>query len=335
MESRLYIYQDLPRIIIRSLILVKRMITTCNTSHQDVLALEKYCSHCKSVTDVRTDHRMGTRVCYCCGLVLENHMIDTREEFVNTSEGLSHRTGGAYDSRLADGGLSLKIEGRKFKMPATYFTSSGIKKASSSEVKTLTSQISLANILANLCEHLSIPKTIQDNAMRLVEAFDKDQKSFKGRGLEAWGAAFLWAGSKQAGNFVDLESLERASSAELKEIKRCFVTIRSRLQICISKSSVTAYCNRILHELDVGDDFQCLVRELASHIEENEVAQGKKPSTIAAAAIYSVSNQRPESERKTASEIAKAAEVAVITLMKCYKNDISPHLSVLMSRSEE
>ncbi|XP_026458786.1 transcription initiation factor IIB-like [Papaver somniferum] len=74
---------------------------------------ESYCSDCKSVTAVISDHSTGDTICCDCGLVLEDHLIDETSEWRTFADEPAnndpHRVGDKSNPLLSNNGLTTLI----------------------------------------------------------------------------------------------------------------------------------------------------------------------------------------------------------------------------------
>ncbi|KAI3909720.1 hypothetical protein MKW98_014137, partial [Papaver atlanticum] len=74
---------------------------------------ESYCSDCKSVKAVISDHSTGDTICCDCGLVLEAYLIDEKSEWRTFSDEPAnndpHRVGDKSNPLLSNIGLTTLI----------------------------------------------------------------------------------------------------------------------------------------------------------------------------------------------------------------------------------
>ena len=115
---------------------------------------------------------------------------------------------------------------------------------------------------------------------------------------------------------VTIEELALASHEDSAEIGHCYRQLVDRLGIVPGPPDATEYLQRVVTKLGLSKKVAALSVEIERRAAERGVA-GRKPMTLAAAAVYAAC--KSAGEEMTQSDVAEAAGVSVISLRDCSK----------------
>ncbi|KAI0139950.1 TFIIB-domain-containing protein [Hypoxylon sp. NC0597] len=279
----------------------------------------------------------GDMVCGSCGLVLGDRIIDTRSEwrtFANDDQGNDDpsRVGDAMNPLLNGSQLETNIafgEG----MRARELHRAQNRAVSDKATKTL---LAAYREISNLCEAISIPKTVQDSAKHIFK-LTEDNRLFKGKPQEAVIAGCIFVACRQAKaprTFREIYSLTKVSK---KEIGRTFKSLEKFLQsnrdanvtgsfLMVDNYEATGttgaaelcarYCNNLqFKNPHLMEKISKVLAEKSSSLKD---LAGRSPLSIAAAAIYMASHLM--GDPRTSREIAVIAGVSDGTIRTAYRH---------------
>jgi len=279
------------------------------------------------------DEVRGELICAKCGLVVEESMIDTTQDWrAFDSEQLSRRsrTGAPLTSRRHDKGLSTEIgKGvtELFKVPAK--ERSRFFRLRKWQKRLLTSKdrnLSFAlGELERIVSYLGLPKTLHEEAAELYEKA-LERGLVRGRSIEAIIAAIVYSLAREYKTPRTLSEIAQASGISKRELGRTYRYIARKLNLRILPATPDSYIPRFASMLGLKDSTQVLAVKILKKAMKKDVISGKGPCGCAAAAIYiaSVLNN----ERKTQREIADVVGVTEVTIRNRYK-EIAQALGIL------
>jgi len=281
------------------------------------------CPECGS-THFYQDPVRGELVCERCGLVMEEGMVDTSQDwraFDQDQMSRRSRAGAPLTSKRHDKGLTTEIgKGvtELFKVPAK--RRSQFFRMRKWQKRLLTSKdrnLSFAlGELERLVSFLGLPKTLHEEAAELYEkALEKGL--VRGRSIESIIAAIVYSLAREYKTPRTLAEIAQASGISKRELGRTYRYISRKLKIRILPATADSYIPRFASMLKLKDSTQVLASKILKKAMKKDVISGKGPCGCAAAAIYiaSVLNN----EHKTQREIADAVGVTEVTIRNRYK----------------
>ena len=143
-------------------------------------------------------------------------------------------------------------------------------------------------------------------------------KSLKGRSNDAIAAASLYIACRQEGVPRTFKEIVAVSTISKKEIGRCFKLIlkaheETNVELITTGDFMSRFCGLLCVSRAVQKAATCIAKQ-ASVL---DIAAGRSPISVAAAAIYMAS--QPSRDKKSQREIAEVAGVADVTIRQSYK----------------
>jgi len=285
--------------------------------------MKKKCPECGS-TQFYRDSERGEKICAKCGLVIEEAMIDTGQDwraFDHDQESKRARAGAPLTHKRHDKGLTTEI-GKGvteiFKVPAK--KRSQFFRIRKWQKRLLTSKdrnMSFAlSELQRLVSFLGLPKTLHEEVAKLYET--ALQKGLvRGRSIESIIAALIYSLAREYETPRTLTEISQASGIGKRELGRTYRYISRKLSVRILPAKAESYIPRFSSMLNLSDKTQMKAIEILKKAKKKDVISGKGPCGCAAAAIYIASVL--EGERKTQREVADVVGVTEVTIRNRYK----------------
>ena len=148
-----------------------------------------------------------------------------------------------------------------------------------------------------------------------------DQRKYPIDDIEDTALACLYITAKYNGTPIIPEDItqEDPVTTDRKTLLRRSKDITSDLSLDLEGlHEITPFVDRICNNLDQSDEaIEKRAKEIVDIVEEGNVASGKKPAAVAAAAIYNAALDERESITQT--NIATAADVSEVTIRSRYQ----------------
>ena len=280
------------------------------------------CPECGSYNFIE-DPTRGELVCSKCGLVMEEEMIDTGQEWrAFDTEQMSRRAraGAPLTFTKHDKGLTTEIGkgvGELYKVPtkkrAQYYR---LTKWHKRLIKSKDRNLSFAlSELQRIVSFLNLSRSVHEKIARYYEqAVNKGL--VRGRSIESVIAALTYAVSREFGSPRTLDEIAEASGEDKREIGRTYRYISRELQIRILPADPTTYVPRFCSMLGLSDRVLAKAVEILKKAKKHDITSGKGPTGVAAAAIYisCVLN----GEKRTQREVADTTNITEVTIRNRY-----------------
>jgi transcription initiation factor TFIIB len=170
--------------------------------------------------------------------------------------------------------------------------------------------------IANMADRINLPRTIVDRANQLFKMV-ADGKNLKGRSNDAIAAACLYIACRQEGVPRTFKEIVAVSTVSKKEIGRCFKLILKAHDTSVELITTGDFMSRFCGTLSLARHVQRAATTIAKRAVDLDIAPGRSPISVAAAAIYMAS--QASDDRRTQKEIADIAGVADVTIRQSYK----------------
>jgi transcription initiation factor TFIIB len=287
---------------------------------------KKICPECKS-KNIKYDPSRGEMTCAKCGLVLDQSMIDTTQEwraFDDNQRSRRVRTGAPLTVTKHDQGITTEIgkgRGELFKVAAKkraqyYRLSKWHKRLIKSKDRNLSFAFSE---LQRLISYLTLSQAIHEKVAKLYErAVEKGL--VRGRSTESIIAALLYTTCREEGAPRTLDEISKASGISKRDIGKTYRYIARKLDIRILPAKPQDYIPRFGSLLGLDESIQVKAVKILDEATRYDVTSGKGPIGVAAAALYI--SAVLQGKKKTQREVADAIGVTEVTIRNRYKEVI-------------
>ncbi len=282
----------------------------------------KRCPECGSFNFIE-DSTRGELVCAKCGLVMEEEMIDTGQEWrAFDTEQMSRRAraGAPLTFTKHDKGLTTEIGkgvGELYKVPtkkrAQYYR---LTKWHKRVIKSKDRNLSFAlSELQRIVSFLNLSRSVHEKIARYYEqAVNKGL--VRGRSIESVIAALTYAVSREFGSPRTLDEIAESSGEDKREIGRTYRYISRELNIRILPADPTTYVPRFCSMLGLSDRVLAKAVEILKKAKKHDITSGKGPTGVAAAAIYIACVLN--GEKRTQREVADTTNITEVTIRNRY-----------------
>jgi transcription initiation factor TFIIB len=286
------------------------------------------CPECTSKNLVH-DKDTGETICGDCGLVLYEQMMDKGPEwraFTSEEKASRSRVGLPTCYSIHDKGLSTIISqvdrdafGRKLPMSTRLQMWRLRKWQIRSRVRSSVDR-NLARAMAELerlSSMVSISPPIKEKAaVAYRKALDKGL--VRGRSINAFAAAALYAACRKVGSPRTLSEIAKASLVDKKDVARCYRLLLQELDFHMPISDPLTYVSKIAEKNGISGKTQGAAVAILREARQKRFSAGKEPMGLAAAALYIACLQN--TEKTTQKDIAEAAGVTEVTVRNRYKD---------------
>lgn len=281
------------------------------------------CPDCGGYNFVEDPSR-GELVCSQCGLVLQEEMIDTGQEWrAFDTEQMSRRARGGAPLTFTkhDKGLTTEIGkglSELYKVPAKkrpqyYRLTKWHKRLIKSKDRNLSFALSE---LQRIVSYLNLSKSMHERIARYYEeAVNKGL--VRGRSIESVIAALTYVVAREFGSSRTLDEISEASGIEKREIGRTYRYISRELGIRILPADPISFVPRFCSMLGLSDRVQAKAMEVLKKAKKSDVISGKGPTGVAAAAIYIACVL--VGEKRTQREVADICGITEVTIRNRFK----------------
>jgi len=294
--------------------------------------MEGGCINCGEQGDFVSDYSSGSIICRNCGTVQPEQIIDEGKEwrdFVTEDSGGHGERGRTERVDEEFHSLGTEISLTNFGSNTLSQTAKTLTKysrmANSSEAARSEQNLKEGYIKINeLCEILHLNDIVKEDAKHILRDFEnRKKKNMKGHKKDAFVVAVLLLACKHAHSGRTLKSLARMTYMDEKEIKKFYKMLLRDPHLVQRQSEhgikqeveelVEVFCKRLQQPYSVTKD----TKEIASR--SIEVLEGKKPASIAAAAIlYVMKRDGMNTIKDRRTDIATVAGVSVNTLRNVF-----------------
>jgi transcription initiation factor TFIIB len=276
-----------------------------------------------------TDDSTGEVICGCCGSILMERSVDLNsEQSRDFNEFLTKtRTGPEQSLSMFDMGMMTVMSdkdatGKSLSSSAKY-TFGRLKKLNSrSRTPSNRTLRSALILLYSLKAKLGLPDSVTENAAYIYrKAMQK--KITIGRSAKSLMGASVYTACRQAGVPRSLLDISNVTYISKKEIGRSYRNLVENLDLNMDHFEPVEYVSKIANEAKISEQPRREALSILQNLSEKGSVAGKNPMVLAASALYLGCVLK--SERKTQSEIAKAAGVTSASIRIRYqelKNDL-------------
>lgn len=162
---------------------------------------------------------------------------------------------------------------------------------------------------------LALPNQTRDHACMLFERA-QDADLLRGRSIEGFAAAGVYAACRAAGISRTLDEVADAARASPAELKAAYHAMNRDLGLPTGPIDPREYLPRFASVLGLSPGIERRAREFAAELDHDGRAAGRHPGGVAAACLYAAAAEREYP--LTQKEAAKVAGVTPVTLRTTY-----------------
>jgi len=301
------------------------MLKAEETRRQSLIQ-EGRCPECGS-SELITDKEIGEIVCFECGLVLKNIMLDQKPEwraFTPDEKKAKTRVGPPTSYSYYDKGLSTTFQ--------TYWDTFGKPLSPETRQKmtrlrrwdnrakmhsSVNRNLSQAMTeLDRLADKLHVPKSVKDEAAMIYRKA-LGEGLVRGRSINSIVAASLYAACRFTETSRNLKEILKASSRDRKEVTRCYRLILRELDLKMPIDDPVKCIPKIASKAGLDQKTQNKAIKILHEAKKVKAVTGKEPAGMAAAALYIAAFLN--AEKITQTHLAEAAGVTEVTVRNRYK----------------
>jgi len=260
-------------------------------------------------------------VCGDCGLVVDAERIDHGPEWRSFDDSRSNpeRTGAPLSEARHDRGLSTEIgydrnlsehRRRKFIRLRRQHNRARVGR------KRDRNKIYAFKEIRRLTGTESLPTPVRDQACRLFRSA-QTESLLQGRSLEGFAAACVYAACRINAVSRTIEETVADAKADRDEFRAAYDALNRELGLAVGPTSPAEYLPRYATELEVSAAIERRARELVDRTETEGIANGRNPSGVAAACLYTAAKEQDAAV--TQREIADVASVTPVTIRNTFQ----------------
>ena len=301
------------------------MFKTEEAYHQKLIQKGR-CPECNE-SEFVTDRDSGELVCFNCGLVLKDVMLDQRAEwraYTHDEVKAKARAGPPTSYSYYDKGLSTTFQttrgydGKRLsattRLKMTRLRKWDYRTKTHSSIDRNLSQAMTE--LERLADKLHIPKSVKDEAA-LIYRKALDVGLVRGRAIASIVAASIYAACRFTETPRKINEIVKVSSKSRKEITRCYRLIVRNLNLKMPIMNPEMYISKIASKVGLDQKTVLKATEILRKAKKVQAILGKGPAGMAAAALYIASHDN--AKKITQKHLADAAEVTEVTVRNRYK----------------
>ncbi|KXA96025.1 transcription initiation factor IIB [candidate division MSBL1 archaeon SCGC-AAA259I09] len=289
--------------------------------------LDKERPSCEGKTVVR-DYQRNIEICDNCGRIVKEDIKDRGPEWraYDQKEREERTRGGPPTTEtIHDKGLSTQIDWKdrdsrgKSLSPNQRAKVGRLRKwqkktrLSEQKDRNLSTAFSEIN---RMTSQLGLPQSVKEEASKIYRAtVEKDL--VRGHSIEGIASATLYLACRKNQLPRTFSEISEVSRADKREISRNYRFISRKLNISLNPINPVKYVARFGSDLEVSKKVQTKAVDLIRQAKKKKITSGKKPSGIAAAALYIASKM--EGETKSQSRVAEVANTTDVTIRNRYK----------------
>jgi len=165
--------------------------------------------------------------------------------------------------------------------------------------------------LDRMSAKLHLPQNIKEqSAIIYRRALRKDM--IRGRSIDAFVAASVYAACRQAGLPRPLKEIARVSDRELSEVSRTYRLMLREMGIRVPVDDPFKFVPKIASKLNLRTETEFKAVEILREAKRLQGLSGKDPRGMAAAALYKAS--RDSDDKRVQKDVAEAAGTTEVTL---------------------
>ncbi|TQQ83777.1 transcription initiation factor IIB family protein [Halonotius terrestris] len=260
-------------------------------------------------------------VCSNCGLVVDSDPIDHGPEWrsFNDSQTNPERTGAPLTVARHDRGLSTEIgydSGLSEQRRRQFVRLRRQHNRARVRSKRERNQIYAFTEIRRLSSEESLPTQVRDHACSLFKSAQAESL-LRGRSLEGFAAACVYAACRIEELSRTVEETVTTAKADRGEFQAAYDALNRELGLPVAPTSPAEYLPRYATELELSSEIERRARELVERTQREGIANGRNPSGVAAACLYTAAKEADA--ELTQQEAADIASVTPVTLRNTFQ----------------
>lgn len=288
------------------------------------MAFIKKCPECNSI-NLTVDEKRGEVLCKSCGLVLDDNVIDTGQEWRDFSgESNDQRRAGMPTSFTkhdmgtgTEVGTATEVYGMGGSQRRKYLR---LRKWHNRSSTSLERNLKYALVeLKRVASLLNIPPAIEEEAARIYRlAITKGL--VRGRSMDCVVVGCVYIASRLFNLPRSLNEVTQTTNTNKRDVGKTYRFVARELGIRMLPSGPIDYIPKFANKLGFSAETQTKAQEILKIAEDSELTSGRGPTGLAAAALYVASLMT--AEKRTQREIADVVGVTEVTIRNRYKEMI-------------
>lgn len=288
------------------------------------MAFIKKCPECKSI-NLTVDEKRGEIVCKSCGLILEEDVIDSGQEWRDFSgESNDQRRAGMPTSFTkhdmgtgTEVGTATEVYGMGGAQRRKYLR---LRKWHNRSSTSLERNLKYALVeLKRVSSLLNIPPAIEEEAARIYRlAITKGL--VRGRSMDCVVVGCVYIASRLFNLPRSLNEVTQTTNTNKRDVGKTYRFVARELGIRMLPSGPIDYIPKFANKLGFSAETQTKAQEILKIAENSELTSGRGPTGLAAASLYVASLMT--GEKRTQREIADVVGVTEVTIRNRYKEMI-------------
>jgi transcription initiation factor TFIIB len=275
----------------------------------------RVCPECNG----RLDDAGEETYCLDCGLVVGEDRVDRGPEWRNFQDGPDRkRTGAPLTRSRHDRGLSTEIgrstrlTGRKRRLFARLRRQHNRARISSRAER---NRVYGFTEVRRMVGALGLPDSIRDRACVLFESA-QNEDLLRGRSLEGFAAAAVYAVCRTDALSRTLAEIGAVAKATRDELTAAYDALNRELGLPTGPIDPEEYLARFANQLELPNGIERRARTLVEKSHELGLTNGRNPSGVAAACLYTAATEHDHALTQQAA--ADVAGVTPVTLRTTY-----------------
>lgn len=273
------------------------------------------CPECDSPLHSQNDET----ICSECGLVVAEDRLDRGPEWRPFERDTRERTGAPLTYARHDRGLSTEIghgsrrlsgrKRRRLRRLRRHHRRAQIRtKADRNRVYAFTE-------IRRVTSALSLPEGTRDRAC-LLFARAQDEALLRGRSVEGFAAAAIYAACRLEGVTRTIEELTDTARASADELRVAYAAMNRHLNVPTGPIDPTEFLPRFASELDLPPRIERRAHKLVDRLRETDHIVGRNPGGVAAGCLYTAAAEHDYP--LTQEDAAAIAGITPVTLRTTY-----------------
>jgi len=275
------------------------------------------CSECGGRLHTADDET----VCTDCGLVVDADRIDHGPEWrsFNDSQTNPERTGAPLTVARHDRGLSTEIgydSGLSERRRRQFVRLRRQHNRARIRSKRERNQVYAFTEIRRIVSEEALPTQVRDHACSLFKSAQKESL-LRGRSLEGFAAACVYAACRIESLSRTVEETVAGAKADRAELQAAYDALNRNLGLPVGPTDPAEYLPRYAADLDLSAAIEQRARELVERTQTEGIANGRNPSGVAAACLYTAAKEHEVD--LTQREAANTASVTPVTLRNTFQ----------------